>query len=424
MSSTTQAKPINRWLVLYASGFLLLGMGAIYSFSVFSGPLAQLRGWDLGAVTLAYSIQSGIAPIPMLIGGYLMDKGHARSVILVAGLLFGTGYILAGIVTTLPMLYLAFGVLTGLGVGAGYGAALNNAMKFFPDKRGLAAGVVTGLNGLATVWAAPTLTALIGGKPGNVPNALLIMGLVFAAIGVVVFFLVRQAPPGYRPEGWTPSAVSNSTSVTESSNWKQMLATPVFWVIFAIFVAGAFSGLMVSSQAVKVGTSMYGLTPAIASALFVPLLAIANGGGRFMFGPISDRIGQVKTLMVIFVSIIVALLVLTAVKGNMFGFAVGIVLLFLTFGGTLAVMPALVMNNFGPKYQGANYALAFAAYSTAALIGPVVGSNVAAANKGDYSQAFYIAMGVAALGIVLAWLCGRLMASAAVRRQQSPQGSK
>lgn len=128
-------KNINRWRVLIASTAVLLCTGAIYAFSVFAGPLSTAHGWTLAEVMLAFAINSAIAPIPMILGGYLTDRGLAKWSCVIGGLLFASGFLLTGFATTPLMLYLTYGLLSGLGQGFAYSGCLSNTIKLFPDKK-------------------------------------------------------------------------------------------------------------------------------------------------------------------------------------------------------------------------------------------------------------------------------------------------
>jgi Major Facilitator Superfamily. len=132
------SKEINRWQVLIASTAILLCTGAVYAFSVFAGPLSSSKGWSMAEIMLAFTINSAISPIPMILGGFLTDKGLSKWSITIGGLLFGLGFFLTGLVTSPAMLYLTYGLIGGLGQGLAYSGCLSNTIKLFPDKKGLA----------------------------------------------------------------------------------------------------------------------------------------------------------------------------------------------------------------------------------------------------------------------------------------------
>ncbi|MGT2960381.1 L-lactate MFS transporter [Streptococcus caballi] len=386
---------LNRWQVIAASTAILLCTGAVYAFSVFAGPLSGQTGWSMSDIMMAFTINSAIGPIPMILGGYLVDKGYVKWTIAIGALLFATGFFLTGFVTSPAMLYLTYGLMAGLGQGFAYSGALSNTLRLFPDKRGLASGILTGGMGFAAVIASPIASSLI--QSHDAKFAFRVIGLVYIVIALVASYFIKPAPAGFKPEGWNPPAQTIKGAVNKT--WTDMLKTPTFYVIISMFFIGAFSGLMIASQASPIGQSMFGLSAGTA-ALYVSLYSIANSSGRFIWGTVSDKIGRSKTVMVIYAVVAAALLVLTLVPGQ-FGFAAGIIGLGICFGGVMGVFPSIVMENYGSTNQGVNYGIVFTGYSLAAFFAPKVAVQMAATNKGNYSNAFYVAIVLALVGLAL-----------------------
>ncbi|HEY8636352.1 MAG TPA: MFS transporter, partial [Candidatus Limnocylindrales bacterium] len=260
--SASPLPTINRWAVLWGSVAILMCTGAIYSFSVFAGPLSGARGWDMPTVMTAFFINAAISPVPMILGGYISDRGGARISILAGGLMFTGGFMLTGIATTTTALYLSYGLLAGLGQGLAYSGALSNTLKLFPDRRGQAAGLVTGGMGIAAVIAAPVADLLIRGH--GVAAAFVSMGAGYTVVVLVGWAFIRVAPVGYLPPGWTPpTGAGGAVNIA----WQGMLRTTTFYFIFLMMALGAFSGLMIASNASPIGQSMFGLA-APTAALF------------------------------------------------------------------------------------------------------------------------------------------------------------
>ncbi len=401
MTTSPSTTAPNRNMVLVGAVVALLMGGALYSFSVFAQPFAELRGWAMPSVMFAFGLTSMLAPIVMVLSGFLLDRGHSRKLIILGGLLFGSGHIIAGLATSLPVFYLAYGIIAGFGQGMMYSAALNNTLKFFPDKRGFASGVITGGMGAGSALFAPlgrTLVSALG-----VSKAFVTLGIVFAVVVVAAgLLLIRPCPPGYAPAGWTPPAAAGGSGGMRQINWKGMLATPQFWVMVPMFIAGAFFGLMITSNLSPISEGMFGLTAATA-ALYVSLLAVFNAIGRISWGWISDRIGVITSLAIVFVLAALAL----ATLGSGSGIAVltvGVVVLGFAFGGVMSLFPPLTMGNFGPRNQGVNYGIIFSAYALSGVVAPRWASNMAESADGDFSRAFYIAAIIALVGLVLTFV--------------------
>lgn len=386
---------LNRWLVIAASTAILLCTGAVYAFSVFAAPLSAQTGWTMPQIMMAFTINSAIGPIPMILGGYLVDKGYVKWTIAIGAFLFALGFFLTGFVTSPAMLYITYGLLAGLGQGFAYSGALSNTLRLFPDKRGLASGILTGGMGFAAVIASPIASSLI--QSHDAKYAFKMIGLVYLVVVILASFLIKPAPAGYKPEGWNPPAQSGAGKVNKT--WTDMLKTPVFYVVISMFFVGAFSGLMIASQASPIGQTMFGLSAGTA-ALYVSLYSIANSSGRLIWGSVSDKIGRSKTLLIIYSVVAAALFVLTVIPGQI-GFTIGIIGLGICFGGVMGVFPSIVMENYGPANQGVNYGIVFTGYSLAAFFAPRVAVQMAGANNGNYSQAFYVAIVLALVGLAL-----------------------
>ncbi|MGM0125965.1 MFS transporter, OFA family, oxalate/formate antiporter [Enterococcus sp. AZ194] len=389
-------KSINRWLILVASTTVLLCTGAIYAFSVFAGPLSALKGWSMAEIMLAFTINSAVGPIPMILGGFLTDKGWAKASIAVGGLLFGLGFFLSGLANSPEMLYLTYGIIGGVGQGLAYSGCLSNTIRLFPDKRGLASGIITAGMGGAAIIAAPIVNLLIEAQ--DALHAFRVLGIAYMFVISVASFFIKSAPANYQPEGWTPPTPKTGGGM-ENKNWIKMLQTPQFYVIFFMMFTGAFSGLMIASNASVIGQGMFGIS-ATTAAFYVSLYSLSNCMGRVIWGTISDKIGRNNALSIIFGVVIVAFLLLVTLSSQI-GFALGIIILGLCFGGVMGVFPPIVMENYGPKNQGVNYGIVFCGYSAAAFFGPRVAVSMAASKEGDFTNAFYVAIGIAAIGFVL-----------------------
>ncbi|WP_225048668.1 OFA family MFS transporter [Lacticaseibacillus kribbianus] len=384
---------INRWQVLIASTAVLLCTGAIYAFSVFAGPLSASKGWSMSEIMLAFTINSAISPIPMILGGFLTDRGWAKWSIAVGGLMFGLGFFLTGLATSPTVLYLTYGVLAGLGQGLAYSGCLSNTIKLFPDKKGLASGIITAGMGGAAIIAAPIANAFI--QSHDALFAFRVLGIVYLVVIVIASFFIQTAPADYLPEGYTPAKRTGSGPANR--DWRAMLGTPFFYLIFLMMFTGAFSGLMIASNASVIGQQMFKLTAGVA-AFYVSLYSLSNCAGRVVWGTVSDKLGRNRTLTIILSVIIIAFLILVGVR-SAFGFALGVIILGLCFGGVMGIFPAMVMENYGPVNQGVNYGIIFCGYSIAAFFGPKVA--VSLANGGDYTKAFIVAIVIAACGLIL-----------------------
>lgn len=393
-------KKINRYTVLVAAVIINMCIGAIYSFSVFAGPLGTARGWTPAQVMMAFTINSAISPIPMILGGKLLDSGKAKISILVGGSMFGIGFILTGMATTTIQLYMAYGLVTGIGQGIAYSGIIGNTVKLFPDKRGLATGIVTAGYGAATIIAAPTANTLI--ESVGVLSTFKTLGIVYLIIILCAGMFIKTAPQGYKPEGWNPPENSNAKKGGVNLDWKEMIKTPLFYVIASMFAIGALSGMMVTSNASKIAQQMYGLSAAIAAG-YVSLYSLSNCVGRVFWGGISDKLGRNKAIFGIYTVISLMMLLLITVSTTT-AFMIAIVGIGICFGGTMGIFPSIVSEKFGMKNYGVNYGVTFIGYSVAAYFGPKIAVKVSESHNGDFTGAFMIALVFSLIGLVLTFV--------------------
>lgn len=395
MKSTSVSNNM-RWLYLTAAVLTLMCTGSIYAFSVFSGPLALERGWTVAQVTLAFTINTAVCPIPMILAGRFVDRGYARASMMIGGCLFGLAFLIIAYLPSLSALYLGYGVLGGVGISLAYAGALGNVTRYFPDKRGLATGLVTAGNGAAALITAPLAASLIAS--GGVISALRILGIGFFTVALVCGLVTKTAPSGFRPSGWTPPQTDSKADA--SLRWSGMIATPVFYLLLVLMASGAMSGLMIAANASQIGQNMFHISAAVAAGC-VGLYAASNATGRFFWGAVSDRIGGANTLIAIF-ALVAAMLGVLASSSSFAGFVIGLCGIGLGFGGVMGVFPSIVAARFGVKYFGENYGIMFCGYATAAFLGPRLGASMAALNGGDFTKAFYVAILVCVLGLGLA----------------------
>ena len=393
----------RRWAVLAASCLLNLCIGSIYAWSVFSAPLAEkltaLLGRPLTAADLAivFTVANSVGPITMISGGFINDKFGPKKVILVGGLMFGIGMMLCGLAKSLGGLIVSYGLVLGLGLGMAYGCTISNCVKFFPDKRGLAGGIATAAYGLSSVIIPPVAQALIG-KVG-VSSTFYILGAAFLAVILLCSVFIVGCPAGYQPEGWTPP-VRAAKQGTVEKDWRAMLSSPVFYIMILMLLCGAFSGLMITSQASPMAQKMTGMTPALA-ATAVSVLALFNVGGRIIAGTLSDRFGRVAVLRGAFVVEIAGLLVLILTgAGDTFKFFAGVSLVGLCFGALMGIYPGFTADRFGARHNSVNYGIMFIGFALAGYFGPTVCRSILA-SSGSYERAFIIAACLAAAGIIL-----------------------
>ena len=396
----------KRWGVLIASSLINLCIGSIYAWSVFAGPLAakltSLLGTTFTAADLAvvFTVANSIGPVTMIAGGFVTDKlGGPRAVILTGGIMFGVGTLLTGFAGTLGQIIMTYSLLAGFGLGMAYGCTINNTVKFFHDKRGLVGGVATATYGLSSVLVPPVANAL--NNSVGVSKSFIILGAAFLAIIVVCSFFIEKCPADYVPKGFVPKVAGPAgTSSGRDKNWKQMLSDPIFYIMITMLICGAFSGLMITSQASPMAQKITGMTVGMA-ATAVSILALFNSAGRIVAGTLSDKFGRVTVLRGAFILEIVglALLFMTG-EGNTLLFMAAVSVIGVCFGALMGVYPGFTADQFGPRNNSVNYGIMFIGFALAGYFGPTTCGKILG-STGSYGTAFIVSAVLALVGIAL-----------------------
>lgn len=397
----------KRWIILIASCFINLCIGSMYAWSVFAAPMAkylsQVTGATLtaGALAIVFTVTNSVGPITMISGGRINDTFGPKKVIFFGGILFGGGMILSGFATSLNVLILAYGIITGLGIGMVYGCTISNSIKFFPDKRGFVGGVTTACYGFSSVIVPPVANILISNF--GVTAAFKIIGATFLIIVCICSFFIDKCPAGFIPEGWTPPASNGNKLNQKDKDWKGMLTSPVFYPMILVLLCGAFYGLMCSALASPLAQGMIGMSVAAATTV-VSVLALFNTGGRIIAGYVSDKIGRINTLTIAFVIAIIGLTCLYfSGQGDVTKFYVGIISVGVSFGAFMGVFPGFTADQFGTKHNSVNYGIMFIGFAISGYFGPTVMKNVYASDH-SYQRAFLIAAILCAIGFVLTFV--------------------
>lgn len=401
----------QRTLVLIASCIVNLCIGALYAWSVFSGPMAEhlnaLNGTNLTAADLAivFSIGNSDGFLSMILGGWLTKKLGVRRVVALGVLMFGTGFIVCGFATSVAMLILGYGILSGLSMGLAYGCTISNSVKWFPDHKGLVGGIATAAYGISSVIVPPIANSL--NLHLGVSRSFQILGLFTIIVAGIASMFIKTAPADYVPEGWTPPAVKEADR-SQDKTWKEMIATPVFYVMLLMLFFGANFGMMSISQASNMAQNMVHMT-VTGAAVVVSVLALFNTGGRILCGYLSDRLGRINTISGVFLLAILAmaLLIVSEQTANTVLFYAGICLVGVCFGAFMGIYPGFTNEQFGVTHSSINYGIMFVGFSAAGLAGPLIMKSMFLAN-GTYQAAFLVAIAMAVLGFLLTFVYKKL----------------
>jgi OFA family oxalate/formate antiporter-like MFS transporter len=385
-------KPPNRWLQLIF-GILCMGLVANlqYAWTLFVSPLEAKNHWGLTAIQLSFSIFILVETWLVPIEGWLVDKFGPRPVIAGGAGFAALGWIMDAYATSLPMLYAA-AVVAGIGAGCVYGTCVGNALKWFPDKRGLAAGLTAaGFGAGAAVTVIPIASMI---QTSGYEHTFLFFGILQGvAIFILAMFMVRPQPPA----GVQAAPRVVTTKVDYSTG--KMIKTPVFWLIYALFVAVAAGGLMATAQIgpiakdyglAKLPMSLFGFTlPLLTMTLSIDNLA--NGFTRPLCGFLSDRLGRENTMFFVFLGEGLSMLGLMKFGHHPVAFMTFAALIFLFWGEIFSIFPAVCADTFGVKFAAGNAGTLYTAKGTASLLVPL--ASVLSAG-GNWDRAFIFAASI------------------------------
>src|ERR1700704_3292011 len=390
-TATTQP-PSGRWLQLLIGIVCMVMIANLqYGWTLFVGPIGQKHGWDRASIQVAFTIFVLTETWLGAIEGWFVDRYGPKIVVVIGGVLVGISWMLNAYVSSLAMLYVS-AAIGGVGAGAVYGTCVGNALKWFPDKRGLAAGLTAAGFGAGSALTIIPIQAMI--RSSGYEATFFWFGL---GQGLVVFVL-----------GWLllaprPGQVPASTLVQQSARSYtpgEMLRTPIFWVMYLMFVLVGAGGLMATAQLAPIANdfkvagvpvTLIGITlPALTFALSID--RVLNGLTRPFFGWVSDHIGRENTMFIAFALESIGIVLLGLYGRDPLAFVILTGLVFFAWGEIYSLFPSTCTDSFGAKFAAANAGLLYTAKGTASLLVPL--TSVLTAKTGGWELVFWIAAGI------------------------------
>jgi OFA family oxalate/formate antiporter-like MFS transporter len=391
------------WQLLFGVICMSMIANLQYGWTLFVNPIDDKYEWGRAAIQVAFTIfvltETWLVPIE----GYLVDKYGPRIVVVISSVLVGLSWVMNSLADSLAMLYVAAAV-GGIGAGAVYGTCVGNALKWFPDRRGLASGLTAMGFGAGSALTIIPISSMI--QADGYEATFLFFGLLQ---GIVVFMLgwfLRAPGPGFKAAAASKAVSAAATPAREYAPL-EMLRTPVFWVMYVMFVLMATGGLMATAQLAPIArdfqiadipVSLLGITlPALTFALSID--RVLNGVTRPFFGWVSDRIGREQTMFIAFTLEGIGILMLSAFGDDPVAFVLLTGLVFFAWGEIYSLFPATCADAYGRKYAAGNYGLLYTAKGTASLLVPV--TSVMAASSGSWQTVFIAA---AVMNLVAAFM--------------------
>nr|WP_294516867.1 oxalate/formate MFS antiporter [uncultured Rhodopila sp.] len=394
-----------------------------YAWTLFVDPIHVARGWSLAEIQWAFSIfiatETWLTPAAGAIVDRLGPRRGPGLAIATGGVLVGFGWAINAFADSLVLLY-AGAALSGTGAGAIYATCVGNAVKWYPDRRGLAVGLTAA--GFGAGAALSVIPIRITIAAAGYQQAFLWFGIGQAVILVAVACLlhgpdgqVRMPPPSARLQ----QAAGSVTST-------EMLRSPVFWLMYVMFVCVSASGLMATAQLGPIAKDFGISTTAIffgASTLSVALVVdnVLNGAARPAFGALSDRIGREPTMAVAFTLGAISYWLLAVAGQTPWTFVICAGLIFFTWGEIFSLFPSTCTDTFGPRYATANASLLYTAKGTSAFLVPL--ANVLKTAAGGWEAVFLVAAATNVAVVLLALFVLRPLRRKQIRRRLLAEAS-
>ena len=397
MSGTSPAEgtqmPAGRWAQLWLGVLCMMLIANLqYAWTLFVDPIRQAHGWPLADIQWAFTIFIALETWITPFAGYAVDHMGPRrgpsTMILLGGIGVGIGWVINAYASSLVLLYVA-AAISGLGAGGIYATCVGNAVKWFPDRRGLAVGLTAAGFGAGAALTVIPIRMLIAAK--GYGDTFLYFGLGQGVILVLIAGILRG------PERVLTASAAVARRLNQSARSftsAEMLGSPIFWLMYGMFVLNAATGLMAAAQLAPIAKD-FGIanTPILlgATVLSVALVVdnVLNGLARPFFGWVSDHLGRELTMGIAFFLGACSYALLATSGHGPWTFVICAGLIFFTWGEIFSLFPSLCTDTFGPRFAAANASLLYTAKGTAALLVPF--ANLLQGATGGWATVFTIA---------------------------------
>ena len=389
----------NPWVQLLVGVICMAAVANLqYGWNLFVNPIEAKYHWGRAAIQVAFTLFVTLETWLIPVEGYMVDRFGPRGVVMIGGILVGMAWVLNSVASSLPLLYFA-AALGGIGTGCVYGTCVGNALKWFPARRGLAAGITaSGFGAGAAITVGPIRTMI---EASGYEHAFLMFGLIQGGIVFVMSWLLLAPPPPIE------TAVVKSDQTAHGYTPMDVLQSPVFYVMYLMMVLVAFGGLTTLASMTpiaeqfkvsKVPVELFGMVlPALGFALF--LNRIFDGIGRPFFGWLSDQIGREYTMALSFLVGAAALFTLSQSGGNPVVYVLVTPLYISMYGSIYSLFPATQGDTFGAKFAAANNGMLYTAKGAGTLLVPF--ASILVRSRG-WDAVFIMAMTFNVLAALLA----------------------
>lgn len=361
----------NRWFIAIAAILTHLFLGTVYAWSFFQKPISETYQWSQGETAWAFSISNLMMGITSAWCGAKLHQYKLKNLASLGAILYALGYVVSYFalkLELLPLLYIGFGVIGGIGLGMAYVTPVVAVSSWFPDRQGLATGmVVTGFGLGALIMSKVLAPFFLNLFEGNLANA-------FLAIGVMLFIILPFATYQLKiKENITLKANEISfSSISKTIIQKEYIA---IWIFFMFSIIAGMIFIAFQSPLLQDTLRNQGVTDEVElaqkGATLIGISSLCNGFGRFLWGGVSDKIGRIQTFRIIFLLEIIIFTILIFTQNPVI-FFIGVCLVLLCYGGSLGVVPSLIKEQYNPNLMAALYGIIMISWGIGGFIGPQI----------------------------------------------------
>ncbi len=404
---------MKRWQIPVGAVAVHICIGSVYAWSTFNRPIQAIfpgNPWWFSPPYITFTMALLLLGLSAAFGGPWVERKGPRTAATAAALFFGSGLVIGGIGLATGqsvLVFLGMGVISGIGCGLGYIAPVSTLVRWFPDRRGMATGLaIMGFGGGA--FLAGYLNVYFMTQLG-VARTMIALGVAYCVIMLIGASILSKPPEGWKPAGWEPSAMY---VLGQGLTRNEALRTVQFYLLWAILFINVTAGIGILAQASPMMQDLFRKTPLEAAAV-VSLISLFNAGGRLFWASLSDFIGRRNTYTLFFVVQFTLFLLIPrlAAAQNWGWFETSLLIVFTMYGGGFATIPAFLADLFGPRYVGAIHGVVLTAWSAAAVVGPVIITELSNRAKAAlapgasrihiYDQPLAVLAGLLAVGFVL-----------------------
>ncbi|GAA3581342.1 L-lactate MFS transporter [Snuella lapsa] len=360
----------NRWLIAASAVGIHISIGSVYAYSVMTNPVKDIFSVEGSVIKWSFKIAILLLGLSAAFLGRWVEKVGPKVSGITAGLFYGIGILGSGLAVqlqSLPLFYICYGVIGGIGLGLGYITPVSTLVKWFPDKRGLATGMAIMGFGFAALLFGPIMQGLF--ESVGVSNAFYILGIVYMLLIVSSSLYIKRPPKDYMLAGTTLDKGKIKADLA-NIDANASLKTTRFYYIWIMMFINIACGIAIISAASPMMQEKLNYTPMEAAAI-VGLIGVFNGLGRILWSGLSDYLGRANTYIVFFVFQIVAFYFLPKITMEI-SFLVILFTVITMYGGGFATLPAFLGDLFGTKQLGAIHGMVLAAWGLAGVIGPSI----------------------------------------------------